>query len=89
MEKLNQVSFNSKIELTVEKTDIVKSHHYDQFYFLLLKSAPKSSGGSLETDQEERPVIMYKSRGTILDRPAWRDEIVSYTITSTQDIFTI
>jgi hypothetical protein len=75
--------------LTLDNTDIVKSHHYDQFYFLLFKSGPRSSGGAPEAEQDERPILMYKSRGTILDRPAWRDEIVSYTITSPQDIMTI
>ena len=65
--------------LTIDKTDIIKTSDYDRFYYMLFKQ-------SKATDTQ---MMIYKSRGTILDRPAWREDTVTYQILDPLDEITL
>ena len=90
----------NEVRITLERTDVIKSHHYDRFYFQVFRQPPKASPGSGESEKSEHSLgspgksevhkdssPFFKSRATILDRPAWRDDPFTFELNSPGEVF--
>ncbi len=58
--------------MTVEKTDISKGRQHQKFFYRLFLNFEDD----LSPQSQKRQEHFYESRATILERPAWRDDVV-------------
>jgi len=90
----------NEVRMTLERTDVIKSQHYDRFYFQVFRQAPNASPGSGESEKLAHPTgspgesevnkdssPFFKSRATILDRPAWRDDPFTFELNGPGELF--
>jgi hypothetical protein len=86
--------------MTLERTDVIKSQHYDRFYFQVFRQPPKATSGLGEREKSAHPLgspgesevhkdssPFYKSRATILDHPAWRDDPFTFELNGPGELF--
>jgi hypothetical protein len=65
--------------MTIEKTEIVKTKDIDRFFYVLY----------LKEKQSEQMTQIFRSRGTILERPCWRDDPATFMINNPLDEFIV
>ena len=86
--------------MTLERTDVIKSQHYDRFFFQVFRQPPKTSPRSDKSEKLVHPIgplafsevhkdsfPFFKSRATILDRPAWRDDPFTFELNGPGEVF--
>ena len=87
--------------MTLERTDIIKSAHHEGFYFQVFRQTPTRTsprsdigeilahpiGSPVKSEVHKDSFLFFKSRATIIDRPAWRDDPFTFELNGPEEVF--
>lgn len=71
--------------MSVERTDIVRGRNQEKFSYKLYLNFEDD----LSPQSKKRQAHFFESRATILDRPAWRDDVVILPVRDPADEVTM